>query len=114
MEGGTHMQPDLEHSKPILNSQGQFEDEHKVLSAENGHSLQIAKPADKNKAFFRTEPLESQEGMLHVQDLQFDQPGRRKPSPALWRLALMIGDSILLIVLLVRIIDPAPHLLVSE
>jgi exopolysaccharide biosynthesis polyprenyl glycosylphosphotransferase len=111
MEGGASMQPDLEYGKSTVSSQGQYKDEHAVLSAGNGRSLQVEKPADKNEDFFRTDHLGSPEGIPHVQELPFpNQPGRRKPSPALWHLALIIGDSILLIALLVRIMDPAPNL----
>src|SRR5260370_33013062 len=106
MEGGGSMQPDLEYGKSTVSSQGQYKDEHAVISAGNGRSLQVEKPADKNESFFRTDHL----GSPHVQELPFQNRLRRKPSPALWRLALIIGDSILLIALLVRIMDPAPNL----
>jgi hypothetical protein len=105
------MQPDLEFGKPVASSQGQLEDKHGILSAGNGYSKQVAKPADKDEDFFRTDHLGSLEGIQHVQELPFqNQPRRWKPSPALWRLALTIGDSVLLIALLIRIIDPAPNL----
>lgn len=111
MEGEASMQPDLEFGKPVASSQGQLEEEHGILSAGNGYSQQVAKPAGKNISFFRTDHLRSPEGIPHVQELQFqNQPRRWKPSPALWRLALMIGDSVLFIALLVWIIDPAPNL----
>jgi exopolysaccharide biosynthesis polyprenyl glycosylphosphotransferase len=75
------MQPDPESGKPVASSHGQFDDEQGIISVGN------------------------------VQELQFqNQPRRWKPSLTLWRLVLMIGDSVLLIVLLLRIIDPAPDL----
>src|SRR5205809_1115686 len=102
MEGGASMQPDLEFGKPVASSQGQLEDEHGILSAGNGYSQHLAKPEGKNESFFRMDHLGSPEGIPHVQELQFqNQPKRWKPSPALWRLALMIGDSVLFIALLV-------------
>ncbi len=105
------MQPDLEFGKPVASSQGQLEDEHRVLSAAGEYSLQVAEPTDKNEDFFRTDHLGSPEEIQHVRELPFpNRPRRWKPSPALWRLALIIGDSILLIALLVRVMDPAPNL----
>lgn len=109
--GGAKLQPDLEYGRPLVSSQGQFEDEHKVLSVGRVHFLQVAEPADKSRGFSSMDHLESLGGIAHVQESQVqNQPSRRKPSPTLWHLALMIGDGIVLITLLVRILNPAPHL----
>jgi exopolysaccharide biosynthesis polyprenyl glycosylphosphotransferase len=96
------MQPDLEYGKSIVNSQGQFEDELGVFSAGKEHSLQVTKSVDQTGI---------PEDISHAPKIQFqNQLWRLKPSPALWRFALMIGDSILLIVLLVWVMNPAPDL----
>lgn len=105
------MHPDLESGKPVASSHGQFDDEQRVTSVGNGRSFQVAEPADKNDGCFRMDHMGGPQGISYIQESQFQNRSRRwKPSLTFWRLVLMIGDSILLIVLLVRIIDPAPDL----
>jgi exopolysaccharide biosynthesis polyprenyl glycosylphosphotransferase len=109
------MQHDLDYGTHLGSSQGQFKAKHPALSAGGEHSLQVEAPADKNLGFFSTVDLESHREKTHVQALQLRrQRQRRKPSPTLWRFALMIGDSIVLITLLVWAMNPSPHLGLSE
>jgi exopolysaccharide biosynthesis polyprenyl glycosylphosphotransferase len=109
--GGAKVQPDLEYSKPLVSFQGQFEDEQKVFSVGKVRLLPATEPADKSRGFSSMDHLESLGGIACVQRSHFqNQPSRRKPSPTVWRLALMIGDGIVLVALLVRITSPAPHL----
>src|SRR5258708_38828746 len=99
MEGGVSMQPDPESGKPVGNE----------------HSLQGAKPANKNEGFFRRDHMGGPEGMPYLQELQFqNQPRRRKPSLPIWRLVLMIGDSGFVLRLLLLIINPAPDLALTS
>jgi exopolysaccharide biosynthesis polyprenyl glycosylphosphotransferase len=111
MEGGTNMQPDLEYSKSFVGTQVQFEDQQRVISAAKAHPLQVAEPGENNQEFYRMDHVESLGGTAAVQRTQFQNKSLRwKPSPTVWRLALMIGDGIVLIALLARVMNPAPHL----
>src|SRR6266699_5542422 len=50
-------------------------------------------------------------GTAHAQEAPCqNRPLRRKPSPTVWRLVLLIGDGIVLMALLVQIMNPAPQL----
>jgi exopolysaccharide biosynthesis polyprenyl glycosylphosphotransferase len=105
------MQSNLEYDKPLVSSQVQYADQQMVSSAGKEPSLLAADPVDQNQGVSCMDQLERLEKITSVKGLQFrKQRLRRKPSPMLWRLALIIGDSVVLIALLLLIINPAPHL----
>jgi exopolysaccharide biosynthesis polyprenyl glycosylphosphotransferase len=105
------MQSNLEYGKPLVSSQEQFEDRQMVSSAGKKPVSQAADPIDQNQGVSSMDQLKILEKITSVQGLQFQKLRlRRKPSPTLWRFALIIGDSLVLIALLVQIINPAPHL----
>jgi exopolysaccharide biosynthesis polyprenyl glycosylphosphotransferase len=103
------MQPNLEYDKPLVGPQGQ--EQHTASSAGKEPVFEGAEPAAKNPGIPDIGHPECLEKKTYVQGSQFQkQRLRRKPSPTAWRFALIIGDSLVLIALLVRIITPAPHL----
>src|SRR6266699_6319565 len=109
--GGARLQPDLEYRETLMGSQGRIEDEHGVLSAGKARSLQVAEPAIENRSFSSMGHVEDLGGTAHAQEAPFqNRPLRRKPSPTVWRLVLLIGDGIVLMALLVQIMNPAPQL----
>ena len=105
------MQSKHEYDKPLVSSQVQYADQQMVSSAGKEPLLLAADPVDQNQGVSCMEQLETLEKITSVKGLQFrKQRLRRKPSPMLWRLALIIGDSVVLITLLLLILKPAPHL----
>src|SRR6266487_6097201 len=105
------MQPDLEFGRPFVDTQMQFANQQKVLSAEQVHTLQVIKQGDKNQGFYKIDQAENLGGTTEALSSQFQiHSPRWKPSTTMWRLALIIGDSIVLIVMLLRIMNPPPHL----
>ena len=101
------MHSNLEYGKHLVNSQGQY----MVSSAGKESLLEVVEPGDENQSISSTDERESLEKRTYVQGPQVQkQRLRRKPSPTVWRFALIIGDSLVLIALLVLIINPAPHL----
>lgn len=105
-------QSNLTYGKPLVSSPEQHADQHMVSFAEKEPLLQAT---HKNQVISNMDQLESLKKITSVQDLPFQkQRLKRKPSPTSWRLALIIGDNMLLITLLVLIINPIPHIGLSS
>jgi exopolysaccharide biosynthesis polyprenyl glycosylphosphotransferase len=102
------MPPDLLYDIPPSDSQGQCKVEHEVLSIAKDRSLQVAGLVDEQQGLY-AEEQESLGEITHVQE-SYSQRRRRRPSPTIWHLALLIGDGMLLIALLVLLLPPPPNL----
>ncbi|MDQ2902916.1 MAG: sugar transferase [Ktedonobacteraceae bacterium] len=84
------MQPDLKYDMPPANSHEQCETAHTALQAEKEHGRHELHPPQ-------------QQDFLH-------QRWRRRPSPAMWHLILLLGDGIVLLALLELLLPLPPHL----
>ena len=104
------MQPDLEYSMPLASAQEQYEVQQQGVSAGRNNLLQVAELADKNQGCLSSADFETAREILSIQEPQLRiQLARWKPSPTLWHLTLILGDSTLLIALLAWIVAPPPH-----
>jgi exopolysaccharide biosynthesis polyprenyl glycosylphosphotransferase len=102
------MQSDIEYDTPLVSTQGQYETEQKVLPVARDHSLQETVSGDRYKDFPNTGEI------TLAQELNFRKVhGRRKSSPIVWHLLVKIGDSVVLVALLVWLTKPALHLSLS-
>src|SRR5947209_13735207 len=100
------MPSDLVYGIPPSDSQGQYKAEHDVLSVAKNCSLQVAESVDEHQDLFSThiEEQERPDRITHVQELPVrKQRQERRPSPTIWRLALLVGDGMLLVALLLLI-----------
>src|SRR5258708_11660746 len=104
------MQPDLEYSMPLASAQEQYEVQQQGVSAGRNNLLQVAELADKNQGCLSSADFETAREILSIQEPQLRiQLARWKPSPTLWHLAFILGDSKWLIALLAWIVAPPPH-----
>ncbi|MDQ2714977.1 MAG: hypothetical protein M3Z08_08730, partial [Chloroflexota bacterium] len=83
------MQPDLKYGMPLADSHEQSENEYTALRAE------------KERGRYELHPPHQQN--------RLNQRWRRRPSPTMWHLILLLGDGIVLLALLELLLPPPPH-----
>ncbi len=100
------MQPYLKSSMSLVNSQNSYVAEQEVLTRENDALSQIIGQVDEEPSSCNTYLLESLVRGLKTEDTW----KWKRWSPTIWHLALLIGDVVLLIVLLVIALPLPPQL----
>lgn len=103
------MQYELEHGMPLASTQNSHTEKHEFLPMEKGQS-QVEMLVDERQFLRPPTDLDSL-GEITQKLLTQEQQGirRRRLSPMVWYLTLMVGDGVLLVFLLALILMLIPH-----